>query len=140
MFQVEVGSGQIASAPIDDVTEGRERRLNLEVRVSQGEACITPHGSLQADMVLEGLHKTLGLIKGPARLYLDLSDSRDLDNLALSALIVLLRSQGRRFKRIVITGLQSWAIGRLCRMGSEHILGQSWTGFFTPSRASFIRA
>lgn len=90
-------------------------------------------------MMLESLHKFLVSPRGQTRLRLDLGAMEEMDDLAVSALIVALRCYGRAFQGIVLTGLPARAVNRLRFRGSAELLGSGWRDSYAGGQARYWR-
>lgn len=95
--------------------------------------------SCGAEDVLERVPRLLSSVGLHARLAVDASQARCLDNLALSALVVCLRNQAGHLDEVVLCGLPPWAYGRLCLTGAHRVLGPGWLGRLEPERLHFQR-
>lgn len=120
-------------------TGAAKDNLRLKVEPRRQEMAIIMQGFVQADTLLERLLALVKLSRGDERLHLDLTQAEGIDQLALSALVVVLRNQGGKFQRLTVSGLPSWASGRLFNTGAENLLGRNWSGNFAPGMVSFYR-
>ncbi len=87
---------------------------------------IAPRGQLEVELLFRGLPLALAVARECHQLTVDLSQTLGLDDLAVSALVVLLRNYARGFGRIVLQGLPMWAVERLCDVGVDKLLGHGW--------------
>lgn len=113
--------------------------LRLKVWTDGPELNIALRGPLEADAILEDLHRIMAEAHGQTRLHLDLSAVPDLDPLGVSALIVLLRHRGPAFEGISLTGLTPVAAWRFHNKGAKDLLGPDWDGCYHSDQASFSR-
>jgi ABC-type transporter Mla MlaB component len=116
-----------------------EGQLKLTVEQSRRELAIIMQGSADAATLMETLTSLIRHYRGEEGLHLDLTQARGIDHLTLSALVVVLRNQGRRFQRLTLSGLPTWASGRLFSTGAENLLGRKWSENFAPGMVSFYR-
>lgn len=87
---------------------------------------IAPKGLLDVEALFRGLPLALTVARECHGLRVDVSQTRGLDDLAISALVVLLRNYARGFGHIVLQGLPQWAISRFRDIGVENLLGRGW--------------
>lgn len=87
---------------------------------------IAPKGRLEVEVLFRGLPLALGVARECHELKVDLSQTLGVDDLAISALVVLLRNYARGFGRIVLQGLPQRALERLSDIGVEKLLGRGW--------------
>jgi hypothetical protein len=87
---------------------------------------IAPKGRLEVEVLFRGLPLALAVARECHELKVDLSQALGVDDLAISALVVLLRNYARGFGRIVLQGLPQRAIERLSDIGVEKLLGRGW--------------
>lgn len=119
--------------------EGVAGKMRLKVERRRQEMAIIMQGSADVDTLLESLLALIRLSRGDEALHLDLTQFQGIDQLALSALVVVLRDQGGKFQRLTLSGLPAWANGRLSDTGAEDLLGRRWSGDFAPGVVSFYR-
>lgn len=106
------------------------RNRELSVRLS---------GTIEAETLLENLSSHLQLAREGSTLLLDLSEVRELGDLAHSALVVLLRSRCGRFRRIELSGLRRADGARSWIAGGRGLLGAGWEGGPTAEGMCFVR-
>jgi len=111
----------------------------IHLELGRHKLAIRPHGRLDVDALLSGLPPALRAARECHELRIDLSLVSDLDDLALSALIVLLRNYGQGFGDITLKGLPSWGSARLRDTGAENLLGRNWQGAMEIDEARFKR-
>jgi len=87
-------------------------------------------GSCRAEALLDRLPALFKYLGNRARMQIDASQAMDMDNLALSALVVCLRNHAGRLESVCLRGLPWWALGRLQFFGPGHVLGPGWTGSY----------
>lgn len=112
---------------------------HMKAEYRGGNLGISIVGATDGETLLEKLQSLMTLCQSEKHLHLDLSLTEDLDQLALNAVVVVLRDQGHKFQSLTLSGLPSWASGRLRKTRPEHLLGRNWTGAFDQGVASFCR-
>lgn len=123
----------------------KSERPNLRLSVAHyGEQLvISLQGAAEGETILERLlaliTELIGSSESNEHLRLDLSLAEGLDQLAISALVVVLREQGDKFRRLTLSGLPPWAGDRLMKTGAQDLLGRRWSGSFALDTASFYR-
>lgn len=120
---------------------GRDRQEggspSLKVERKRQILKLMPVGVWGAEMLLEGLPKVLRVPDRSDCLELTLDRLGGFDDLALSALIVVLRNYSARFKTISLAGLPLWASARICQTGAENLLGNGWSMEHQPDITRF---
>lgn len=101
-------------------------QMVLEVDPQGTSLHLALRGDLDPERVLESLRNALEEAPRARRLCLDLSGTTGLNHMALSALIVVLRAQCKRYSRIELRGLPYWARLRLCQSHAEGRLRSDW--------------
>jgi len=124
-----------ANRPLE--AEASEAILN----VALGSRCLTlaPRGEVSGEWLLDRLPQALDAASEHQELSMDFSRVRDMDNLALSAVVVLLRNHAAGFKRLRLAGLPPWAVQRMESTGARDLLGRRWQGEFRDREVSFQR-
>jgi ABC-type transporter Mla MlaB component len=117
----------------------QRRPPRLDAALHQDCLHLTLRGDADVDWLLQWLPHTLKAARGYRTLILDISPCSDLDNLGLSALVVLLRNYGQGFTLLRLCGLPGWASQRIRTTGVESLLGQGWRGEFGQEEVSFQR-
>ncbi len=118
---------------------GPDQHLRLKVWRSDQEFHVAAQGDAEADFMLEDLHAALTRDQGCAWLHLDLAGLSGVDDLAVSALVVLLRRSGQTFQAIRLTGINPQTGWRLRHMGARELLGQGWDASFQGDQVAFRR-
>ncbi|KMY66560.1 hypothetical protein AAU61_15580 [Desulfocarbo indianensis] len=111
----------------------------IHLELGRHKLAIRPHGRLDVEALLSGLPPALRAARECHELRVDLSQVSDFDDLALSALIVLLRNYGQGFGNITLKGLPVWSSARLRDTGAENLLGRDWRGVMDMDEARFKR-
>jgi hypothetical protein len=96
-------------------------------------------GHWYADRLLEELGPIFRRSSHDGELVLDLSATLGLDDLALSAVVVLLRTYCDSFRAIKLRLHQPWAMARLVEHGSRGVLGAKWAAGFEAGVVRFSR-
>ncbi|MFH1035654.1 MAG: hypothetical protein V1806_14190 [Pseudomonadota bacterium] len=113
--------------------------LRLRVWTCGNGLHIAVQGRMDADMILEDLHIVLSEPRPQTRLHLDLAGVPQIDDLGVSALIVLLRHRGPSFHGVCLTGLPPLAVWRLRDKGARELLGGGWQASFQGDQARYRR-
>jgi hypothetical protein len=87
---------------------------------------IAPKGKFDVEALFRGLPLALAVARECHGLKVDVSQAHGLDDLAVSALVVLLRNYARGFGHIVLQGLPPWAVHRFRDIGVNNLLGREW--------------
>ncbi|MEW5912213.1 MAG: hypothetical protein AB1814_06630 [Thermodesulfobacteriota bacterium] len=115
-------------------------RLELEASTRGPEFCLRVSGRLEAMALVEGLDRTLRGAQGVQILRLDLRGAQELDHLALSAVLVVLRNHAGAFQRLELHGLPPWARLRLYQSGPQGLLGPQWREVYAGDRLELHRS
>lgn len=83
-------------------------------------------GSADAEAILEYLPIMIHSLPASSILRIDFSNAKNLDHLAISSLVVILRKHGGSFTNIQLRGLEDWMLLRLKGDGFDAILGPQW--------------
>ena len=83
-------------------------------------------GGFDAEMIIDSLPEQLGRVRGVDRFNLNIAGCSDFNNLALSALLVVLRQHAKGLEIIEINGLAPWAVARLARTPRHRLLSSNW--------------
>lgn len=94
-------------------------------------------GGFDAEIIINILLRELIGTKGSERLSLDLTSCYGFDNLALSALLVILRKHAEKFEIIEVSGLPPWAMTRLARTPMHRLLDSNWQLWLEADSAVF---
>ena len=112
---------------------------NITLRAEEGLLTINLEGHWYADLLLEELGPVVRASCRNGTLVLDFSDTMGLDDLALSAVVVLLRTYCGGFDTIDLHLHQPWALARLMEHGARRVLGPSWAAGFETGLVRFKR-
>jgi hypothetical protein len=113
--------------------------MGLQVEYRNRELSVRLAGAIDAETLLENLASHLQLARERSALRLDLSGVEAFNDLAHSALVVLLRTRCGRFARVTLSGLRSGPLGESWLAGGQDLLGQGWEGSFTDDGMCFTR-
>jgi ABC-type transporter Mla MlaB component len=114
-------------------------RPSLDVALHSDRLVIALRGPADAEWLLQWLPQTFAAAGGYNTLILDLSRCQTLDDLGLSALVVLLRDRPHGFAQVRLRGLPEWAARRFSHAGVDRALGQGWRGEFQQEEVRFQR-
>jgi hypothetical protein len=119
----------------------RRPAASMELRAHNGgqTLALTVTGRLEAMALVDGLDRALRNPKGAEVLLLDLHGAQELDHLALSAVLVVLKNHASRFQRLELDGLPPWARLRVYQSGAQGLLGQGWREVYDGGRLEFRR-
>jgi ABC-type transporter Mla MlaB component len=113
--------------------------VTLQVEYRNRELSVRLAGEVDAETLLENLSSHLQLARERSALRLDLSGVKAFNDLAHSALVVLLRTKCGRFARVTLSGLRSGPHGSSWITGGRDLLGNGWEGSFTDDGMCFNR-
>lgn len=99
----------------------------LERRKGGQGLSLTVTGQVDAMDLVEGLSREVGRYRLVWHLEMDFSRAGAFDNLALSAVLVVLRNQAHQLRTVTMRGLAPWARKRIQLTGPENIMGRQWT-------------
>ncbi len=83
-------------------------------------------GQVDAMDLVEDLSRAVDGTRRASRLELDLSRAAAFDNLALSAVLVVLRNHAGRLRSVALGNLPPWARQRITQTGADNIMGRGW--------------
>jgi len=83
-------------------------------------------GQVDAMDLVEDLSLALSGARRAAHLELDLSRAAAFDNLALSAVLVVLRNHAGRLRSVSLGNPPPWARQRISQTGADNIMGRGW--------------
>lgn len=111
------------------------------ITLKEEEEFLTVHleGHWYADLLLEELGPVVRASCRAGRLVLDFRSTLGLDDLALSAVVVLLRTYCQGFNTIDLRLHQPWALTRLMEHGARRVLGPAWAAGFESGLVRFNR-
>ncbi|MCF8034897.1 MAG: hypothetical protein K9K66_17130 [Desulfarculaceae bacterium] len=101
-------------------------RCGLESRSSRQRLSLTVTGQVDAMDLVEGLSREVGRATVVHHLEMDFNRAGAFDNLALSAVLVVLRNHAHHLCTVIMWGLAPWARKRIHQTGPENIMGREW--------------
>ncbi len=113
--------------------------MNLAATYHDRELRICLSGEIVAETLLENLASHLPLARENSQLCLDLSGVESFDELAHTALVVVLRSRCDRFQRVTLSGLLCQKSGLSWVAARHDLLGPGWKGEISAEVISFTR-
>lgn len=117
----------LAAAPHKSAARRPRGGQTLEVAKGRGRLKLVVGGQVEAMELVEGLSREVGKCASARSLVLDFSRAAAFDNLALSAVLVVLRNQAGRLEAVSLRGLAPWARRRISQTGPENLMGRDWS-------------
>lgn len=98
----------------------------VEAHLPRDGFLLTARGWFDAKAVFDKVRPILASCPAGGHLTVDLRQTHGFDQLALSALVVVLRAHCLDMDRIAIWGLEPTCLDRLCQTGAENLFGCQW--------------
>lgn len=118
---------------------GMDSGSRICVSRDHDELSIILGGKADAEMIVGELPKFLATPKCRSKLRLNLEAVEELDDLAVSALIVMLRCYGRAFRTVSMTGLAARIVWRLQSRECRDLLGLGWQVSYVSGQVKYWR-
>lgn len=117
----------LAATPRQTAARRPRGRHTLEVAKGGGRLRLVVAGQVEAMDLVEQLTREVSRCSRARSLELDFGRAAAFDNLALSAVLVVLRNQAANLSAVSLRGLAPWAQRRIRQTGAENLMGRQWT-------------